>query len=411
MRLHIYFLSVFITSFGLCVVQKSASQYTLGLEALSDEFIQSLHNVRIALVTNQTGKDMRGHRNIDVLISRRLKPSLILVPEHGLDGRVPAGEEVADTKDTKTRIPVISLYGYGIGKNIDQKILNGIDLFMIDLQDCGMRHYTYISTLYTILVLSAQHNKRVVVLDRPNPLGDIMEGPLVEPSLYSFISIACIPVRHGMTMGELALYFNTQVLASPADLHVVRMKNYDRSKGLDGKMLAPLSPNIPSLQSCYGYSFLGILGEFKPFEIGIKVGKPFQVIMLPANIKLNDSQWNSLALSLKGYGINATTSSAYVKQQDVWYRGLQLQISDMTNIPAFQVLLTILDFAKASGLKLNLSELGDKAIGTKKLRAYVEGSLERAQLTRSINNGLNRFYKKAQTCFLYKPWPRILMAQ
>ena len=118
-----------------------------------------------------------------------------------------------------------------------------------------------------------------------------------------------------MTIGELALYFNTHVLASPANLSVVLMKDYDRTRGLCGQLLAPLSPNIPSLQSCYGYSFLGMLGEFKPFQIGIKVGKPFQVIMLPDTVTWNASQWDSLAHSLKAYGIDAIISRAYLKQR------------------------------------------------------------------------------------------------
>ena len=411
MKWQIYVFFILVIHCMVCAVPKSAQLYTLGLEALSQEFIQSLRNVRVSLVTNQSGKDMYGRRNIDLLISRGLKPSLILVPEHGLEGKVPAGIEVPDTKDARTGIPVISLYGHGTGKNIDQKILEATDLFLIDLQDCGMRHFTYISTLYKILVASAAHNKRVVVLDRPNPLGDIMEGPLVEPGLFSFISIASIPVRHGMTIGELALYFNTYVLTNPADLRIILMKNYDRKHGLCGKLLAPLSPNIRSLQACYGYSFLGMLGEFKPFQVGIAVEKPFQVIMLPEKTTWSDSQWNALALSLKAYGMNTIVSKAYAKQQGVPYRGLQLHIPDITNVPTFQVLLTILDHAQDAGLKLTVSELGEKAIGTKKLRAYLEGTLERVQLTHSINHDLGCFYKQAQSCFLYKPWPRALMLQ
>ncbi len=388
--------------------QTSVPDYTIGLEAVSDSLIQSLRKVRVALVTNQTGKDMQGRRTIDVLVSRGLKPTLILVPEHGLDGQVPAGHVVADYKDAKTGISVISLYGHGTGKNIDQKILNRIDLFMIDLQDCGMRHFTYISTLYTILKACAAHKKKIIVLDRPNPLGDCMEGPLVEPSLHSFISIASIPVRHGMTIGELALYFNKYLLSSSAHLQVVSMKDYDRKKGLCGNLLAPLSPNLPSLSACYGYSFLGMLGECKPFQVGIALEKPFQMIMLPENDRLRFADWSILAKKLQHYGINAIICRAYAKKQGLWYRGLQLQIPEIGNVPTFEVLLTLLDFARNKRISLNLSESGDKAIGTKKIRAYIAGTLQRDPLVKSINMGLAQFYKKAQNCFLYKPWPRIV---
>jgi len=278
---------------------------------------------------------------------------------------------------------------------------------MIDLQDCGMRHFTYISTLYTILKSAAEYHKKVVVLDRPNPLGDIMEGPLVEPQLHSFISIAAIPVRHGMTIGELARYFNMYELESPADLNVICMKDYDRTCGLGGKFLAPLSPNIPSSQACYGYSFLGMLGEFKPFNVGIAFNKPFQMIMLPAAITWTDAQWHSLAHILKGYGINASLCHRDAKS-GASYRGLQIHIPDITSVPSFQVLLAILDCTRTAGLKVTFSELGEKAIGTTKLRQYLDDNLERAQLTASINDDLRGFYKKAQPCFLYKPWPRAI---
>jgi len=271
-----------IASFLVCFcIVPIFSKYQLGLEALSDSSICTIRNLRVALVTNQTGKDMQGRRNIDILLARGLKFTCILTPEHGLDGSVPAGAAVPDSKDQKTGIPVLSLYGHGTGKVISKKILDNIDIFLIDLQDCGMRHFTYISTLYKVLESAADYNKKVIVLDRPNPLGDVMDGPLVEHDLLSFVSIASIPVRHGMTIGELALYFNTYVLKRRARLQVVPMQNYDRVCGLCGTLPAPLSPNIASLQSCYGYSFLGLLGEFKPFEIGIKVKRPFQVIMLP----------------------------------------------------------------------------------------------------------------------------------
>ncbi len=401
--------SMFFTCFFIsCSI---SGTYKLGLDMLSDASIRGLRNFRVALVTNQTGKDMQGRRNIDVLCARGLKLACILTPEHGLDGSVPAGIAVPDTTDSKTGIPVLSLYGHGSGKQIGKNILDKVDLFLIDLQDCGMRHFTYISTLYMILESAAHNNKKVIVLDRPNPLGDVMDGPLVEHDLLSFVSIASIPVRHGMTIGELALYFNTYVLKKRARLQVIPMQNYDRVCGICGDLLAPLSPNINSIQACYGYSFLGLLGEFKPFEIGIKLNRPFQVIMLPDTVSWKASVWNLLANKLKTYGIYATPYTDYVKQQGIRYCGLQIYIPQISNVPSFQVLLVIIDFARSHGLPMNLSALGIKAIGTKKIVQYLKGSVGHKELVQSIHKGLNDFYKKAQTCFLYKPAPRIVPAE
>ncbi|MES2181763.1 MAG: exo-beta-N-acetylmuramidase NamZ domain-containing protein, partial [Pseudomonadota bacterium] len=134
---------------------------------------------------------------------------------------------------------------------------------MFDIQDSGMRHYTYISTLYHAMKVAAQYNKQMVIFDRPNPLGARMEGPVVTQQLKSFISIAQVPLRHGMTVGELAWYFNKYELEKPAELHVVRMHGYDRRARFvaQNELAQPLSPGLRTEQACYGYSFLGLLGE------------------------------------------------------------------------------------------------------------------------------------------------------
>jgi uncharacterized protein YbbC (DUF1343 family) len=365
--------------------------------------------MKIALVTNQTGKDTCGRRNIDILRARGLKLACILTPEHGLDGLVPAGVAVDNTKDRKTGIPVLSLYGHRAGKKIGRNILDNVDVFLIDLQDCGMRHFTYISTLYSILESASHYNKRVIILDRPNLLGNLMEGPLVEPDLFSFVSIASIPVRHGMTMGELALYFNDHCFKKKARVQVITMQGYNRDCNVYGTLLAPLSPNIASIQACYGYSFLGLLGECRPFEVGIKLHRPFQVIMLPESTGWKDKTWAQLAHALKMYGIDATLCTTCCGTHNTKYRGLQLYIPRISETPSFQVLLTIIDFARDHGLPMDISALGIKAFGTKKIVDYLAGRIKRNDLATFINLGLEKFYRKARTCFLYNPWPRITL--
>ena len=191
------------------------TQLQLGIETISPTLIQQLQKYKIGLVTNQTGKDQNNNRTIDILHNKKLNITKIFVPEHGLDGTVKAGSAVSNTVDTATKIPVVSLYQKDTGKIITETILNNTDIIMFAIQDSGMRHYTYISTLLRVMEAAQKYNKKVIVLDRPNPLGARMEGPLVEPDLTSFISIASIPLRHGMTIGELARYFNQHVLEKP----------------------------------------------------------------------------------------------------------------------------------------------------------------------------------------------------
>ena len=381
--------------------------YKLGIENISDQLLQELQKKRIGLITNQTGRDQKGQRTIDVLRQRGLRIVKIMVPEHGLNGDIPAEKPVSNSFDKKTKIPVISLYGKGMGKKIDETILDDVDIIIFELQDSGMRHYTYISTLLTVLEAAALYGKQVIVFDRPNPLGYIMEGPLVESDLFSFVSIAAIPLRHGMTIGELARFFNEQVLKKTARLSIVWMDNYDRRMGLAGLWLANLSPNISNIQACYGYSFLGLLGEVEPFKNGVLMGRPFQLVALPEKNAFSDQQWRSLALLLKGYGIG--TQEMRLKKNWKIYKGLLITIKDINMVSGFQTLLAVLDYAKQEQLPMTFRPIFDKAVGTKKLRAYLNDSLSRSKLIASINNDLIDFFKRAESYYFYKPTPRPLL--
>lgn len=384
-----------------------AVPYKLGVENISDQLLQELQKKRIGLITNQTGRDQKGQRTIDLLRSRGVRIVKIMVPEHGLNGDIPAERLVKDTFDKKTKIPVISLYGKGTGKKIDGMTLDDLDTLIFDIQDSGMRHYTYISTLFTALEAAALYDKQIIVLDRPNPLGYIMEGPLVEPDLFSFASVASIPLRHGMTIGELAQFFNENVLKKPSRLSIVWMDNYDRRMGLAGLWLASLSPNISNIQACYGYSFLGLLGEVGPFKNGVLMGKPFQLFALPEKNAFSDQQWRSLALLLKGYGIG--TQEIHLKKNGRMYKGLLITIKDINTVSGFQALLAVLDYAKQEKLAMTFRPIFDKAVGTKKLRAYLENSISRSELVASINNDLMDFFKQAEAYYFYKPMPRPLL--
>ncbi len=382
--------------------------YKLGLEAIPDEVIASWRTMRIALVTNQSGKTQEGQRNIDILLSRGIKLARILAPEHGLYGTVPAGKPVADTIDERTKVPVESLYGDGHGRTISKKTLDAIDLFMVDLQDSGMRHFTYISTLYTLLKAAGEHGKKVVVLDRPNPLGGIMEGPLVDRDLISFISIASIPVRHGLTMGELAGYFNNELLEKPAALSVVKLEDYNRAMGLDGKLLAPLSPNITTLDACYGYSFLGMLGEVRPFDSGFSLKLPFRAIMLPIAQTMKKDDWDKLACRLGELGIETTFQQ---RSKNIPYEGLLVSIPSIEKTHAFQALVDILDFVKMKKITLKIPESRQKAFGSRSFKAYFDGTIQRATFVREVNNGIRKFHAKSRRYCMYKPFPEMALLQ
>ncbi len=389
--------------------------YSLGVENLSDSFLCSLSahqdkGFRVGLIANQTSCDQLGARTVDVLLKRGVRVLYLLAPEHGFNGKTPAGLPVAHCVDRKTGIPIVSMYGAGgdttiTGKQINKNILNQIDVLFFDLQDSGMRHYTYISTMLCALESAALCNKKIVILDRPNPLGAIMEGPLVDADLKSFISIAPIPLRHGMTNGELARYFNQHMLKKAADLHVVPMRFYNREPM--HKLSHQLSPNIPSIQSCYGYSFLGIMGEIEPFDVGVGSSMAFQSLLLPETSLFPAYEWSKVRSLLAKYGIHSRYYSYYNQRKRKAYSGLELSMHDIGRTSSFSVLLELLHFFKKLNVSLTFSKAFNKAMGTPLVQNLCKGNCQPFTMRSKVNTQLEQFYKQAQSSFLYDTKPRM----
>lgn len=382
----------------------------LGLENMQDPLWKTLKNnakkVCIGLITNHTGKDQHGKRTIDVLRSQGLYIMRIFVPEHGLDGTLHASHDVHDSIDAKTGIPVVSLYGDGIGKKISANKLKNIDALIFDMQDSGMRHYTYISTLLYVLQAAATYNKKLIVLDRPNLLGACMEGPLVDDQQKSFISVASIPLRYGMTIGELAHYFNCHELEKHAQLHVVPMLNYNRNVCLTVPY-TPLSPHLPTKSACYGYSLLGLLGEVRPIYIGNGTELAMQCVTLADADQIKDTQWHQLHITLKKYGIESRLCDYTTPAKKYHCHGLKLIMPNINKAASFQALLAILKFFHDNKVPLTFSDQFHLAVGTSKVYEYIIDKISYAQLMKRIDKQLTGFYQKAQSSFLYKPWPRV----
>lgn len=376
--------------------------YKLGIESLPDT-LNTHQTKRIGLVTNQTGITSAGKRTVDVLRSNGFNVTTICVPEHGLDGTVPAGQSVSNSVDQKTNLPVISLYqGDDKTQPIADEILATIDTIFFDVQDSGMRHYTYISTLYKLLETCAQKQKSLIVFDRPNPLGFVMEGPLVEESLRSFVSIAPIPLRHGMTIGELAHYFNKHLLQTPAELTVIPMKGYRRTDQLNA-LQTFLSPNIRNIAACRGYSFLGLLGEVEPINTGGIINKPFQYLLLPASVHVRNNGWRTLQLQLSRDGIESKRVTINAKPEI--FIGLSITIAHVNRCSSFNALLDVLDLFNHEKVPLSFKPMFDKCVGTQKVRLWIEQNGKRSELAQEINKEVETFYKQAQDCFLYNPLP------
>lgn len=229
----------------------------LGNERLLEEYSGLLNGKKLGLVTNQTGIDGNGTRTVDKLYTYK-NASLVAIysPEHGLDGLHKAGAYVESYTDEKLNLPVYSLYGKT--REPSKEMLKGIDVLIFDIQDIGSRTYTYISTLNYVMKAAAKYDIPVIVLDRPNPLGgEIVEGYMLEEKYKTFVGVDIMPMAHGMTVGEIANYFNRNIKSK---LTVIPMKNYTRSMIWQdtGLTFAQTSPNIPDITAAFNYMATGI---------------------------------------------------------------------------------------------------------------------------------------------------------
>src|SRR3990170_3797018 len=250
-----------------------------GLDVLVAEQFALLAGRSVGLVTNQTGVDAQGRRGVDLLAAApRVKLKAIFSPEHGLVGE--AVGDVPHGRDAATRRPVWSLYG--ADRRPTAAMLNGIDTLVVDLQDVGVRYYTYLTTLLYVLEEAARRRITVVVLDRPNPItGGAVEGPLMDPDLRSFTSPHPIPVRTGLTIGEFARMVAAE-RKIPVALTIVPLVGWNRGLWYDKTGLPWInpSPNIRSLTQALLYSGIGLL-EATNLSVGRGTDSPFEVVGAP----------------------------------------------------------------------------------------------------------------------------------
>lgn len=396
---------------------KYLANFKLGLENIDKKlnlhlkFGKASAPLEIGLITNHTGLDQAGKRNVDFLIEEGYKVTSIYAPEHGISGQELASKKIENTVDKNTNLPIISLYeGSSKFKKFTENDLKNVDVFMFDIQDSGIRHYTYISVLFKMMEVAAEFNKEIIVLDRPNPLGCVMEGPLVSAEYLSFVSIAPIPLRHAMTIGEIAKYFKKFRIKKPVKLTVVTMQDYNRTEGLNKKLPIFLSPNLRSIDACYGYSFLGILGEgIRPFEVGIGTDKAFQNLMLPNSQELPLVRWYELRKLLPGKNVKTTITTAEKNHEK--YSGLKIKIEDINNFSSFNTLLDILQFFKNNNIKFTYAPIFNKLVGTIQLKNFIEDKITRKQLTDEINKDLEKFYENIQGLLIYHPLPKLILAK
>lgn len=253
-----------------------------GIEVFLADVPAALRGKRVGLITNASATDRAGTPDIDLIAQHRdLKLVALMAPEHGIRGTAPAGAKIVDEVDSKTGVPVYSLYG-AEDQRPTAAMLKDVDVMVYDLLEVGGRTWTYVSTMALAMQAAKQKGIPFVVLDRPNPIGgEIVEGALVEPNFRSFVGMYPIPARHGMTVGELATLFN-QKFGIGADLIVIKATNWKRSQWMDqtGLPWKNPSPNLRSLAALNNYPGT-VYFEGTTLSEGRGTDRPFEQIGAP----------------------------------------------------------------------------------------------------------------------------------
>lgn len=251
-----------------------------GIDVLEKENFKTLENIRVGLVTNHTGRDLSGRQTIDVLKDApNVKLVALFSPEHGIRGELDQ-EKINDSTDEKTGLPIYSLYGETRRPKPEQ--LKDLDAIVFDIQDIGARFYTYISTMQNVMEEATKAGKPVFILDRPNPINGVdFEGAIADKDKFSFVAPHDLPVRHGMTIGEIAQMFNAEKNIN-ADLRVIKMQNWSRQMWFDetNQTWVNPSPNMRSLTEATLYPGIGML-EYTNISVGRGTNTPFEVVGAP----------------------------------------------------------------------------------------------------------------------------------
>ena len=322
--------------------EKKKNKVTPGVEVLLDDQKELLKGKKVGLITNPTGIDSKVNSIVDLLHNDPdIELTALFGPEHGVRGDAQAGSYVEFYIDEKTGLPVYSLYGQT--KKPTPEMLENVEVLLFDIQDVGTRHYTYIYTMAYAMEAAKENNIPIVVLDRPNPQGGLsVDGPVLEPEAASFIGLYPIPTKHGMTIGELANFFNEEFEIG-ADLTVVKMKGWKRSMDYDdtGLPFVLPSPNMPTVSTTIVYPATGLI-EGTNLSEGRGTTKPFELIGAPY-INSTDLAAELNSLSLPGVKFRAASfTPTFSKHAGKLSHGVEIYVTDREEFDAIPTGLHII---------------------------------------------------------------------
>ena len=343
-----------------------------------ESYLPLLKDKRVGIVTNQTGILSKEKHLVDFLIEQNINLQKIYAPEHGFRGTADAGELIIDGKDTKTNLPIISLYGNNKKPKPEQ--LEGIDILVFDLQDVGARFYTYISSLHYVMEACAENNIPLLVLDRPNPNGTIIDGPILEKEHKSFVGMHEIPVLHGMTIGEYAKMINGEKWLKDSlqcDLKVAPCLNYLH----DMKYSLPVkpSPNLPNDQSINLYASLCFF-EGTNVSLGRGTEKQFQIYGSPF---LPESEFDFSFTPKPNFGAKVPVHNGKLCFGE--------DLTEIRKVHRLELKWLLKAYENTADKTVFFNDFFTKLAGTKKLREQIEAGMTEKEIRKTWQEGLEQF--------------------
>ncbi|MDD7603788.1 MAG: DUF1343 domain-containing protein [Candidatus Limisoma sp.] len=384
---HLRYLMLFIvTAVGFA----ASSAIKVGAECV-DEYVPLLAGKRVALLSNHTGLVGKEH-TLDVMIRHGIKVTTIFSPEHGFRGNADAGEHVSSSVDSKTGIPIASLYD-GKSRMPKKEVIDKFDILVVDIQDVGLRFYTYYCTMIDLMNAAARYGKDFMVLDRPNPNGMYVDGPILDMKYESGVGRLPIPVVHGLTMGEIANMANGEGWLKEGrrvNLTVIRCKGYTHQSRYT-LPVAP-SPNLPNMLSIYLYPSTCYF-EATPVSLGRGTDKPFQVYGHP---------------NMKGYSYSFTPRSRpgakNPPQLNRLCHGVDLSSLDPEQVIARGINL---EYVIDAYRNLNMDDyffrpFFEKLIGNGNIRKMIEAGKSAEEIKASWADDVAKFKQQRRKYLLYQ---------
>jgi uncharacterized protein YbbC (DUF1343 family) len=374
-----------------------------GVDVLLSDSLHLVHNRRVGLVTNQAGVDANGISDVVRLRTAGVQLVALFSPEHGFRGAADPGAAVASSEDSATGLPIYSLYGRTSAPT--DEMLRGIDVMLVDLQDAGARYYTYLATTVGVMEAAGRNRIQVVVLDRPNPIGGLVQGNVLDPAFESMVGRLPVPMRHGMTLGELAGLAVAELGLSP--LRVVPVAGWNRRQAIDdtGLPFVPPSPNLRSVESLFHYPGL-CLFEGTNLSVGRGSEAPFEQIGAPwldtAAVLSKLRQYRLPGVSFRGVLFRPKLPGDG-KFADTLLAGIRLRVTDRSAYDPTATAIHLLATIRA--VHPNRFEWlpahFDRLAGNRRLRAQLDSAVDPELIVRGWRDELDRFAPRRRAVLLY----------